>query len=244
MKKGEFAWNKGKHLSEEHKRGISLAHIGKHHLEETKRKMSAAKKGISLSKEHIAKIAISSAGRQHTEETKRKMKENHSHLTGVDSPLYGRKYTEEHKQKIGNANKGKFVSEETKLKLSINHADFSGELNPNYGKPAPHNTGRGKCSICNKGHWVRSSWERMVADWLFGHGVEYLYEPLRFWFGRYSYLPDFYIPSLDLWIEVKGYIIPKNIIQHRMFVKLGYKLLIINDMRCFEETLMAYGAQK
>ena len=54
--KGKTGPNKGRKLSEEHKKKIGEAHNGKHHSEETKKKMSEKAKG-----------------RLHTEETKNKI---------------------------------------------------------------------------------------------------------------------------------------------------------------------------
>jgi len=54
--KGKTTWIKGKHHSEETKRKISGSHKGKHHSEETKRKLSESHKG-----------------KHHSEETRRKL---------------------------------------------------------------------------------------------------------------------------------------------------------------------------
>ena len=54
--KGKTGPNKGRKLSEEHKKKIGEAHDGKHHSEETKKKMRDAHKG-----------------KKHTEETKKKI---------------------------------------------------------------------------------------------------------------------------------------------------------------------------
>lgn len=56
--KGKSTWNKGKHLSEEHKRKLSEVLKGKHHSEETKRKLSELRNG-----------------KHHSDETKKKMSE-------------------------------------------------------------------------------------------------------------------------------------------------------------------------
>lgn len=53
----------------------------------------------------------------------------------------------------------------------------------------------------------RSSWEVNIAEILEALDIPFDYEPRRFYFRREreSYLPDFYIPSADVWIEVKGW---------------------------------------
>lgn len=52
---------------------------------------------------------------------------------------------------------------------------------------------------------MRSSWERIVAEKFDSKGIIWKYESKRFVLsdGR-SYLPDFFLPDFDVWIEVKG----------------------------------------
>lgn len=67
--------------------------LGKHHSEETRRKMSIERKGIKNSM----------FGRHLSEETKRKKSEA---MKGDKNHNYGKKFSEEHKRKIGEAQKG------------------------------------------------------------------------------------------------------------------------------------------
>ena len=60
------------------------------------------------------------------------------------------------------------------------------------------------------GHYVRSSWERKFGIFLKENNIEYQYEPRRFDLKDCFYLPDFYIPSLDCFIELTGYSRPKK----------------------------------
>jgi endogenous inhibitor of DNA gyrase (YacG/DUF329 family) len=120
---------KGKHHSEETKRKISDANKGKYPSEETKRKMSDAKKGKHLSEETKKKISDANKGennpfygKYHSEETKKKISDAHK---GENHPNYGKHLTEETKKKISEANKGenspnygKHLPEETKRKIS------------------------------------------------------------------------------------------------------------------------------
>jgi len=56
------------------------------------------------------------------------------------------------------------------------------------------------------GHFVRSTWEANIARLLLMQGVEYIYEPKVFFIeGGRQYRPDFYIPSQNLYLEIKGY---------------------------------------
>jgi hypothetical protein len=63
------------------------------------------------------------------------------------------------------------------------------------------------------GKFMRSGWEANCARLFDYLKIEWVYEPRVFVFekiksGTLSYLPDFYLPGLDLWIEVKGQMIP------------------------------------
>jgi hypothetical protein len=68
---GGIIWNKGKKLSEKHKRKLSLSHKGHYTSIETKRKLSLA--GIKRHKKFISPMY----GKYHTEKTKRKMSLSH-----------------------------------------------------------------------------------------------------------------------------------------------------------------------
>jgi len=126
---------------------------------------------------------------------------------------------------------GKCHSEETKRKMSLSHKG------KNLGQTPSPRAGVGIYSICKKGHEVRSSWERKWFDMLFDAGILYLYEPRRFNFRGISYLPDCYIPGMMLWVEIKGYETTKNKIQHELFRRAGYKLLILDNPKLFEQEL-------
>ena len=169
-------------------------------------------------------------------------------LAGESGYWFGKYHTEDTKKKIIIAKIGVPLTEETRHKITtVMRSKYSGVNNYMYGKipsnaykkgqSPPLNAGRGKGSYCKKGHWVRSSWELFVADWLFDHNIPYEYEFKRFHFGRWSYLPDFYVSSLDLWIEVKGWMDPKSRLQIRLFIDTGNKLLILDDLKLFEKML-------
>lgn len=61
--------------------------------------------------------------------------------------------------------------------------------------------------ISFKGERLKSYGELYISSWLTLHGIEYVYER-DYPYGDFKYNPDFYIPSLDLWIEFFG--IDKN----------------------------------
>lgn len=111
----------GKPLSEQAKQRMSESRKGKpspfygrHHTEETKKRLSEIEKGAGNP----------FYGRHHSEETRKKISEYHKGLIGEKNPFYGRHHTEESKRKMSEARKGK-----TGLK---------GPKNGMYGKPAPN----------------------------------------------------------------------------------------------------------
>lgn len=92
--------NKGKKLSEEHKKKISEAKMGKKHSAETKRKLSEAQKG--------KKNAL---GCHRSEETRRKISEAKK---GKNNPWFGKKRSEETRKKMAEAHRRYYASRRAK----------------------------------------------------------------------------------------------------------------------------------
>ncbi len=55
------------------------------------------------------------------------------------------------------------------------------------------------------GKTFRSSWEVRLATWLDSKKISWLYEPTTFDLGWSTYTPDFYLPTPQKYIEVKGF---------------------------------------
>lgn len=110
-KKGQVPWNKGKHHSEETRRKLSEVRKGKHfgsHSEETKKKISESLKGHD----------DWNKGKHHSNETKKKISDA---MKGRVPPNKGKHHSEEARRKMSKACKGRLLSEETKKKLSEAH---------------------------------------------------------------------------------------------------------------------------
>jgi len=206
--------------------------FGKHHSEETRSKISEKHKGKHPSEKTKQKISSALMGNDYGFQ-----KDQPSWNKGISC-------CEETKQKISIAHAGKVLSEEHKQKISLTMRNKTTDVYlrlQKYGFQKGNvpsiKCSYGKQSICDKGHWVRSSWERKFVDLLFNENIPYLYEPERFNLKGIFYLPDIYIPGMMLWIEIKGNMTIKNKIQHELFRRLGHKLLILDNPNEFEQEL-------
>ena len=92
--KGENNPLYGKHHSDETKKKMSEAHKVKHYSDETRKK---------ISEETKEKMSEAHKGKHHSEEAKKKMSEAQK---GKPSPNKGKRFSEEHKKNIGEARKG------------------------------------------------------------------------------------------------------------------------------------------
>ena len=86
---------------------------------------------------------------------------------------------------------------------------------------------------------MASSYEVAWAKWFDENNIEYQYEPEKIAFKRRNHIPDFWLPKLKTYFEVKGVIDEKDIENKEDMVKLCKK----NNwhyMMGFEETGKAY----
>jgi hypothetical protein len=143
--------------------------------DETRKKVSEAKKGSPLSKETREKMSEARKGnknamfgRNHSEETKRKMSEANKGKTlseetkrkmseankGEKHNFYGKSFSEEHRRKLSEANTGKILSKEIREKMSISK---TGNNNPNsyWWKLTFEN--KNEILICGLGSWAKEN---------------------------------------------------------------------------------------
>ena len=97
-----------KRLSDETKQKISAARKGKPHSEETKQKIREGNLGKKRSEDTKHKISAAHKGMPCSEDIKQKIREGN----------LGKKLSEEHKQKLSAVHKGKKLSEKSKQKIS------------------------------------------------------------------------------------------------------------------------------
>lgn len=122
------------HHKEEHKLKMSELMKGRNLSEETKQKISNARKGVKNNwteetKNHVAEISRKKAiGLKHSEETKKKIGEK----SKGRKPNLGKKLSDDTKKKISDSSKDRQFSEETKKHLSEVHSNRHKE------NPIPH----------------------------------------------------------------------------------------------------------
>lgn len=81
--------------------------------------------------------------------------------------------------------------------------------------------------IRSRGNTYRSRWEFYLAQVIELANIKFQYEPELFHLSKdVSYLPDFYIPSRDTYIECKGFLGSKDIVQLTLFA-MKYRLLYV-----------------
>jgi len=115
------------------------------------------------------------------------------------------------------------------------------------GKPSPLGSGRshGDYYITPlQGYkWLRSSYEIALAEYLDQHNILWYYESIKFKIKingtdkQTSYTPDFFLPEFNKFIEVKGYLYPRDKLKIEKFYRdNSYYLEVL-----FEEDLKNLG---
>ena len=116
--------------------------------------------------------------------------------------------SQEAREKIGDKNRGLVRTEEHCEKMRQIHAQPETKRKNREGQYEwMQNIGshRKDYHVASLDKCVRSSWEYVICNLLDRLGIEYKYEPENFPLSEGDfYLPDFYIPSLDEYWEVKG----------------------------------------
>ncbi len=147
--------------------------------------------------------------------------------------------SEETKRKISEGRKGKGLgplSSELKLKMSLNRKgkglgplsqEHKNKISKTLSYIVQHDRNKG---ILYKEYCLRNNWELKTAQWLDQNNIKWEYETKPFLrpCGKH-YLPDFYLPLTNEYIEVKGWL--NNCSKEKMddFVKSGNKLIIIDQ---------------
>ena len=179
---------------------VGLANKGRKHSEETKKAIGEAGKGRVFSDESKAKMSAASKGKPKSEEHRANI---NKFGTGTDNVFYTHGRSEEHQRKINEALTGRvghIQTEETRAKIGS-------KMRQNWlDGTITQKSGKWKAGVRDDlGFFLRSTWEANYARILNYLGLEWSYEPKRFSTPYGSYAPDFYLPSTNEYVEVKGW---------------------------------------
>jgi len=95
--------------------------------------------------------------------------------------------------------------------------------------------------------FFRSSWEANIARYFNYLNIKWEFEPKTFYFdgikrGCISYLPDFYLPETNEWVEVKGWMDQKSRTKLKRFAKyFPDEKLILIDKKEYARIEKQYG---
>lgn len=199
--------------------------FGKHWDEETRKKMSDAKKG----KPSTFK------GKRHTEESKQKNSDAHKGKIAWNKGLKTGPESEEHKLKISESIQEWWenLPEDVKIERNNKISESKKNLPPKMGNGGGFYITKDGNSI-----WLRSSYELRIAKKLDEFNISWEYESRSFDVeGRY-YHPDFYLKDYNIWWEVKGYLNEKDRTKINKFCNIYkeecLKLVFLEDIKIFE----------
>lgn len=182
--------------------------LNKNHSKETKNIISKKNTGNTWEKIH---------GKEKTELYKKISSERNS---GIGNPMYGTSIYELWKKKYGEEKANELIE---KHKEAITKATKRGKDCNFYGKK--YWPKREKLLYNNM--YFRSNWEILVVKYLELNNIKWEYEPKYFDIDNStSYTPDFYLPEIDKWLEVKGYWHEDAIIKFEKFKILYPKINI------------------
>lgn len=128
------------------------------------------------------------------------------------------------RKKLSESNKGKVRTEEMKKRYSISRIE-------GLANGALKLSGRGKDKeYKNMKFW--SHWEVKVAKWFDENNIKYEYETQKCKFklsNKHYYTIDFYLPELNIYVEVKGWWGPASIRKVSEALNAGIDIRIIDE---------------
>jgi hypothetical protein len=142
--------------------------------------------------------------------------------TACDEGCECERHSERVRQLKAQGRLGTTQSEETRAKIgaTLRQMLLDGTWAP--GKTLPVDYQKGDIIIT-----MRSPWEVDFAEALDRHGIAWDFEPKRFDLGWTTYLPDFYLPASDTYVEVKGWLREDAATKMASFQKLGHKVVLV-----------------
>jgi len=154
--------------SKETRRKLHDSHVGKpngclgtHRSEESRLKMSLAKKGKHFTKEHCQKIGLGNKGKIISTDQRRKISEaNKNRIVSIETRRKLGEFTRARLAQNGHPMQGKHHSSESKRKMSESH---KGEKHFNYGKHLSEETRR-KIGLANLGRHQSAETRKKISE--------------------------------------------------------------------------------
>jgi len=122
----------------------------------------------------------------------------------LNTGIYGTGLCNKCKNQMLFKDKKRKFSEKHKQHMRKKRPSISGRKNPNFGGKC-HSKKNSYKGGYYKGIWMRSSYEIIYAKWLDKNKIKWKYEYKTFDLGYTTYIPDFYLPKRNRYIEIKGY---------------------------------------
>lgn len=190
FKKGQVSLMKGRHHTDESKDLMKNSHLGK----------PSKRKGIKTGK-HPWNFRL-------TKDKDERVKRNGE---SISKSKHGIKLSETHKKNVSSSMMGR--------KLSESHIEnLSGKKNHRYGKVPSHGKRHIHDSPLQGRIYLRSTYELAYAKYLDSIHELWMYELETFeLLGEMSYKPDFFLPRLEKFVEIKGYLFPEDKLKIQKF---------------------------
>lgn len=119
--------------------------------------------------------------------------------------------SEETRKKLSDNQKKRKLDTKTKEKISIARSKILEEVG---GGGFTHIKYYDVVNLLNETYKVRGTWELKIAEWLTVNNILWVRKKYIQYIDNdgviRTYTPDFYIPSLDIYLEVKGYFSEKD----------------------------------
>jgi hypothetical protein len=187
--------------SAEHRAKLAAANRGKKLSEETKAKIGAAHRGKITSEATKAKMSAAALGKPKSDAARAAM-------SAAKKGKFSHRQSEAERAATASRMRGTSWTQAQREKLT-------GRNSPHWGR-SPQHTPR----VQYAGVTFRSSWEARLAQVFDRDGIKWEYERHRFDLGVCTYLPDFYLPEIDAYWEVKGWLNEASQNKHRLFREL------------------------
>jgi hypothetical protein len=198
---------------------------------------------VEKEKSRREKISYSTIGKPKSENHKKNMKlaTNKGRFSKDSKPLFdGSMLTKQQKQSISDKLKNRKLSAETRHKMSVANKGLKNHKIDCLclfcrTKRGEYKVFRTK-EFCYAGQTMRSSWEVKFAKHLDEQMVSYEYEPRSFQLSDGTrYIPDFFLPTENLWVEIKGRMERTSEDKMKLFIKeYGLNFVILRHIELKE----------